>query len=315
VEAVPPPRPAVVPPAPPADAPPPVDTGDCVVDLDVGASDVAIDGDRVRFCFDGFAMSGDRLVDAHPCYAAGLVDGRYASAPRAEIARPVLELHGATFTVCRPDGSHCKTIRSRLLDRINDPSATVLVNINDAGTLAAAFDGDGKTTRIETYALPSGERLATFTIKTNITSVLVVGETIVAVEMDAETFHKHEVNASQATLWTKRGKPIGRLGDDTPIAANLSRGGWSQAIHQHDDLWAFASSAGDRVIVQDIKTGKVARTVDTGAKTFPSNASFAGDASRVAIVFGGGDGQSGDVVVVDLSTDKVTRLQPARCPK
>jgi hypothetical protein len=261
---------------------------------------IAIDANKLRQCaWDGAHLS---------CFATELATGAWSSAaapagserPRiAPIAgAPKIDVGDQRATVCHADGSACKTLTPK---SPVDPGLGLSAAANAAGTLGAlGYYGD--KTWVETFDLATGKRIARVAAgskKVKCVTVDVLGD---ALYVD-EAVCGGEV--STAWLGSKAGKRIAAVGGAQPIHPS------GQAVHLADTLWAFSAAAGDTVVLQDVKTGKVTKRIAIGPAVETASAALVGDARRLVLVFGGS--RAGDVAVVDLASDKVTSYPGKRC--
>lgn len=277
---------------------------------------VAVSGDRITFCVESDARGSDR--DPYPCYA--LADGKFSAAASVPAgsdghppARPAVagaataEVKGAVVQVCK---GNCKTWKPRL-----KPTAKrkLMAAVNDDATLAAAWldwpcgeDDGAAATSVEIYDVVKAKRLATFKAGSH-------DEPIVSVSFagDAAVVHEGEVmciaGSYKTSLVSKLGGKLGAVGGKGPFASG-------SAVHLTGTLWAFSSTNGDAVVVQDVKTGKLDRRIKLPD---PSRAddfcSLHGDAARLVLACSRIDDVA-DVRVIDLaSADKITDYRPAKC--
>ncbi len=107
-------------------------------------------------------------------------------------------------------------------------------------------------------------------------------------------------------LATKTGGRIAAVGGKGFATAT------SFAVQVSGASWAFVDSRGDTVVIEDVTTGKISRTIATGVTgEVPGQLAFGGSASKLAIVFGAG--KTGTTVVIDVATGKPKTLTAPVC--
>lgn len=268
---------------------------------------LAVAGGKVNYCFE--------LDDAKlTCFATELATGKTAPtaspASTASSGQPRPRLAGSAPAVsiknadggkrpqlCRPDGSKCKTLA---MSHAIDQGMGLADAENTEFTLAAL----GTLQWIDTFDLRTGKRIASFTSgpkRSSCNTLAFAGDTLVIGEgSDCAS------PARTAWLASKTGKKIGEVGGDAPLVI-----GTMAPVSGND--FAFAALAGDRVVIQDVVTGKVEKAIAVGAAVPDAPATLVGDAGGLALVFGGA--RAGDVAVIDAAAGKATTYAGVRCPK
>jgi hypothetical protein len=261
---------------------------------------IAIDGNKLRQCtWDGAHLS---------CFATDLATGAWstaaapASTERPRIApaagAPKIDVADQSASVCHADGSACKTLTPKAQV---DPGLGLSAAANEAGTIGAlGYYGDKPW--VETFDLATGKRLGRAAAGSKAVKCIAVNVLGDALYVD-ESVCGGEV--STAWLGSKTGKRIAAVGGAQPIHPS------GHAVHLADTQWAFSTSAGDVVVVQDVKTGKVAKRIAVGAAVDTASASLLGDSKRLVLAFGGS--RAGDVAVIDVASAKVTSYPGKRC--
>jgi hypothetical protein len=256
------------------------------------AHSVGLTTTTVSFCFDG-----------HSCYAADLATGAVKAtgsagkdlpslAPTSDV--PQLTKDPDSITVCKHDGSACKKLVPK---HQVDPGIGITSAVNATGTLAAIFV-QGGTSYVEVFDVASAKHVSTFEVP-NVGMcgfVDFAGDTLDVVAVDCGDW-----TTAKETLYTKRGKRIAKL----PFMTN------GAPVHVTDNVWAFASSEGDKVALQDVVTGKVMKSISVGKADTDSPATLVGDSAHLVLVFGGA--RAGDIAVIDVATGKVTQFPAKRC--
>lgn len=257
---------------------------------------------KLRQCaWDGVSLS---------CFTTDLATGAWSasSAPPGEhrprivpaATAPKVQIDDQSATVCRADGSACKTLTPKTEV---DPGLGLSAAANDAGTLAAlGYYGADSKTWVETFDLATGKRIGR--VRVGSKNALCVN---VHVFGDSLYVSEEVCGAPARTAWlgTRTGKKLAAVGGAQPIHPS------GQAVHLADASWAFASSEGDALVVQDVTTGKVTKRIVTGPATNAASAALLGDSKRLVLVFGGS--RAGDVAITDPATGKVTSYPGKRC--
>lgn len=267
----------------------------CVRDF-ASPEDVVLAGGSVGFC-DDHRKPG--------CYSVDLATGKLAIAKIVAPPEPPpvaeLKVGDESASVCFAGKKACTVLRPR--SRI-DPGLGMGGAINASGSFAALDNGN----QIETFDVRTRTRLATFSAGKGACSgaSFLAGDVLLVQNADCGT------DSIASRLTTLKGKTLTAIGGDKPIPV-------AGRVHLDGVRYAFMSSTGDVVVIQDVKTGKVEQRITIGA---PINRppTLVGNSSRLAIVFGGAVHDAvaerwGDVAVVDLATAKVTVHTAKRCPR
>jgi hypothetical protein len=260
---------------------------------------LTIAGGAVEFCL------GQREQLA--CYAVALDSGALTTRPAAsgEIRRlkssaplPRIEEEDESVSICRPDGSSCRRLTPQ--DEF-DPGLGITTAVNEAGTLAA-LGYLARRLQVEVFDLVSGKRLGKVSAgskKLKCIDLSFVGDALYVGEADCggETV--------RGWLATKTGKRVATLGGSASFKPS------GDAVHVNKNLWAFSSAAGDRIVIQDVKTGKVTKRISIGAAEGDARAALLGDGKHLVLVFDGS--RAGDVALIEVATGKVTTHSAPRC--
>lgn len=129
--------------------------------------------------------------------------------------------------------------------------------------------------------------------------------------------------AATGELFTDRGVKVGDVGPApaSPDGARFDIYG-VPALPLDGDRWAFLSSTGETVVVQDVRTGRIERVIDIGqAAGTPVRWSSPGElgwaktpSGKLAIVMGGPE--LGTVFLVDPATGSARKVgTPTPCPE
>ena len=266
---------------------------------------MAIGGGNVSYCFE--------LDDAKlNCFTTEVATGKTAAAPPpaplgqqwprlVPAPRKVVIKNaggGKKPKLCRADGSKCKTLA---MSHEIDQGMGLVAAENATLTLAALASLEW----IDTFDLRSGKRLATFKTgpkQSSCNALEFAGDTLVIGE---ETCGE---DGMTAWLATAKGKKIADVGGELPITL-----GFQSLTRLTGNNYAFATLTGEAVIVQDVKTGKVAKRIPVVSAVPRQTGYLLGDGTTIALVYGGA--RAGDVAIVDLSSDKVRSYSGKRCAK
>lgn len=264
---------------------------------------MAIDPQKLSYCFE---ISDEKLV----CLITELSTGTTVPTlpppddkPRALLASeaPKVKLENADRgkkpQLCRADGTRCKTLA---MTHEIDPATGVVTAHNAALTIAAL----GTPGWIDTFDLRTGKRLASFptgATKRSCNTLEFAGDTLVIGE-------PADCAAPARTAWlaTTTGKKLADVGGDTPLTLG-------SMTPVSGSTYAFATRTGDAIVLQDVTTGKVTRRISVGGGDAYAPAFIVGNGTTLALVHGGM--RAGDVAVIDLATDKVSRYPGKRCPR
>jgi hypothetical protein len=250
-------------------------------------------GDALRLCgWNGLALT---------CATVDLRSGVWATAPapadgpRPKVVpprrAPRVEIAGDKIAVCAGDGGRCKTLAPK---RAPDPGIGLDAAVNFSNTLAALSYFADKPW-VETFDPVSGRRLGRFAVGSKralCTSVDVLGESILVTESECGG------PTTKAWLATRKGRKIA----DAAGLAHVAAGG---------STFAFVSPAGDKVVLQDVTSGKRIKQIAIGGPSDDA-AELLTDFRRLVVVWGGK--RAGDVVTFDFATEKVTTWIGRRCP-
>ncbi len=255
----------------------------CIPDFR-SAERLVLDGSAVKFC-------DDQAPKKQQCFAVDLATGKATSIARFDPPAPpskgsTLEIAGKTAKACTADGA-CKTLRPKA--RVDDG----LGMHGEVGTKLAVLIN---LSRIETFDVKTGKRIAGFDSgKGMCASVSIVADDVLLVQN-----RECGTDGGAAFFATPKGKRLAAV----PIAVT--------APVVLDGSVSFVAAQGDELVVQDSKTGKLARRIPLGKPHAETSPQLVGDARRVVVVYGGE--RAGDIAVVDLATDKVTAFAAQRCP-
>ncbi len=199
--------------------------------------------------------------------------------------------------LCHGDGTRCVTLA---MTHEIDQGMGLVAAENAALTIAALSTLEW----IDTFDVKTGKRLASFSTGPKHSScnwLDFAGDTLVVRE-------RADCAQTSSTAWlaTKTGVKLAEVGGTSPIML-----GAIAIARATGDSYAFATEAGDQLIYQDVKTGKVNKRITIGPVVAGTSAALLGDDGSLALVFGGA--RAGDVVIVDLATDKVSTSPGKRC--
>jgi hypothetical protein len=204
---------------------------------------------------------------------------------------PKVQIEGDKVSVCKADGSACKAFTPQAKP---DPGIGIDAKANEANTLAALSYYADKT-YVETFDPTTGKRIARFSVgskKIKCANVDVLRDSILVTESECGS------PGGKSWLATKTGKKIA----DVAGVAHAPVGG---------STFAFVTTAGDKVVFQDVTTGKITKEISLGAAS-DAPATMLTDFRRLVVVWGGK--RAGDVASIDLSNDKVATFPGTRCP-
>ncbi len=258
----------------PAAPPPPA----CITRPDdVAAIDHATaDGNRVAYCV-GTATD--------QCFSLDLATGKltHLAAPPATAPEP-----GARVTITAPDlqvcnGDACTSITPQVLPNASHLQATT----NADGSFAVVLLGDAAAGRghAEIWNVASAKRIASFTYGRGdfrCGEVAMLGETIY---LSATSCNGP---AARAALYSLKGRRIANVGGRDFGTYGNAR------VHVAGTTWAFLDENGSTLVIQDVVTGKISKTIDTTGLWTPD-----GTTSKDAI------GNPGEHALVKLGDDKL----------
>jgi hypothetical protein len=213
------------------------------------------DGSDTNQCFAldlaGGALS--RLAGPGPAQAAALGD-----------AHARVETTATEVKVCAT-ADDCKTFKPSLPKSAENP---LEARANAAGTIAVVMMGDaeaGKGTA-EVWDVAKGKKLSSIRYASGdykCGHARVLGDTIfVSADVCSGP-------AAHAALYTTKGKKLADVG-----GKDFGTYG-EEPVQVKDDEWAFLEENGEAIALQDVKTGKVAKTIDIGVVWAPPDASDA----------------------------------------
>jgi len=254
----------------------------CIPDFRA-AERLQLDAHAVRFC-------DDKVGDKRQCFAVDLATGKLASAHASTDAtggETTLTLAKKTAKVCVVGGS-CKTLV---------PKARIDPGLQMHGVARGERAVLMNMAEVETFDAKTGARLARFTAgKGDCTNVTILAPDLLLVN----NANCGSDDGGTSFFATAKGKQIAAV----PIPA--------ASAHATGTTVAFVSAGGDEVVVMDGPTGKIAKRVAIGKPASDVFPSVVSDANRLVVVYG--RDRAGDVVVVDLATDKARTFAAKRCP-
>jgi hypothetical protein len=266
---------------------------------------MAIGGGKLSYCFE--------LDDAKlNCFATEIATATTAAAPspaplgqqwprRAPTPRKVMLKNtdgGKKPKLCRADGTKCKTLA---MSHAIDQGMGLVAAQNAALTVAALSSLEW----IDTFDLRSGKRIATFKTgpkNSSCNALEFAGDTLVIGE---ETCGE---DGMTAWLATTKGKKVADVGGEMPITL-----GFQSIAKLTGNNFAFTTLAGEAVIVQDVKTGKVSKRLPVVSAVPKQTGYLVGDGTSLAVIYGGT--RAGDVAIIDLGSDKIRTYSAKRCVK
>ncbi len=75
--------------------------------------------------------------------------------------------------------------------------------------------------------------------------------------------------------------------------------------------WAFVDNPGASVVIEDVATAKVAKTIATGVKNNAGVQELASDGSKVVVVYG--MDKAGTLAVLDVGAGKAKKVAGQQC--
>jgi hypothetical protein len=250
-------------------------------------------GTAVDQCFSLELASGKLTALAEPPAAQ---DKALASAARVETTNPELK-------VCR--GDQCKTLTPQVW-----PGAAPLRAATN-GSVAAVMLGDAEAGKgyVEIYEVLKAKKVATFKYargEFKCGEIGMLGDTLYV------GAHTCNAPSGRATLYTAKGKKLANVGGKPDF------GMYGSSYTQVDgNTWAFLGENGVRIAIQDVVTGKVARTIDATAlfETKMGNPGESAivrlDAGKLAVI--AGTPANGSVAIVDVATGEVKVVRAPLC--
>lgn len=268
----------------------------------------AADGNRVLYCVGGDAS----------CFALDLGTGKLERlatppAPTSVGDGARVETKDPELKVCT--GTDCKALTPKIMPGANPIRAAT----NAAGTAFVLLLGDAETGKgyAEIWDVAKAKKTATFRYARGDYRC---GE----VAMLGDTIFVNATNCSgptaRASLFSLKGAKI----------ANVGKGDFgtygSALVQLTTTTWAFLEENGNRIAIQDVAKGKVARTIDVSALWRKDGASpkepamgnpgesaiVRVDDLRLAVI--AGSPNNGSVAEVDTSTGTVRVVRAPLCP-
>ncbi|HEX4420304.1 MAG TPA: hypothetical protein VH165_20450 [Kofleriaceae bacterium] len=293
---------ASVPPPPP----PPLPCIRPADDAPAAIRTASADGQRVTFCV------GDA---ADQCFAFDVATGVLDTLPEPPAPSPST---AARVTVTNPDLQVCRaTACTAITPEVLPNSSKLHATANTDGTFAVVLLGDAEHGKgyAEVWDVAKGRRTATFFYargEFRCGEVDMVGDTIY---VSASTCSGP---AARAALYSLKGRKIASVG-------GKEFGSYGNAhVQVAGSTWAFLEENGNRLVVQDVVKGKVARTIDTSALWTPDGATSAtamGNPGEHALVRLGdgklaviaGTPANGSIAIIDPATGAVAVHRTAQC--
>jgi hypothetical protein len=286
--------------SPIASAPPPA----CITPPDEAAEITHAVGDaaRVQFCV-GAA--------AEHCFALDLASGALAALDKPPRERAGVETTVAETKVCA--GADCKTLAAQPWQGPRHSRVAASGPI-EVVLLGDAVAGKGYT---EVWDMTASNKLATFHYAHGdfrCGDVALLGHTIY-ISANACT-----APTGRGTLYALDGKKLANVGDK-------DFGTFGNALVEVDGAeWAFVDENATRLVIQDVATGRVKKTIDVTALWRRGGAGSADsapignpgesaivklDAARLAVI--GGTPANGSVAIVDVATGAVKVVRAPLC--
>ena len=271
-------------------------------------SHAVAEGNRVHYCVGGDAA----------CFALDLGTGKLERLKAPPATTPVV--NGARVETKDPElkvctGSDCKALTPNIMPGANPIRATT----NAAGTAFVLLLGDAETGKgyAEIWDVAKAKKTATFRYARG---DFKCGE----VAMLGDTIYINASNCSgptaRATLFSLKGAKIANVGKG-------DFGTYGNALVQlTTTTWAFLEENGNRIAIQDVAKGKVAKTIDVSALWRKDGASpkepamgnpgesaiVRVDDLRLAVIAGAPN--NGSVAEVETSTGTVRVVRAPLCP-
>lgn len=288
---------AVVPPKKPACIRPPEETG--TINSATG------DSSRVSYCV-GTAVDQCFSLDL-PTGTLTALDNPPEPQPRSLDAASRLETTNPELKVCT--GEACKTLTPQVW-----PGAAPLHAATN-GAVAAVMLGDATAGKgyVDVYDVAKSKKLATFRYargEFKCGEIAMLGSTIYVAQ------NVCEVPSGRAALYTTKGRKLANVGGRADFGA------FGGAFTQLDATrWAFLGENGNKLVIQDVVSGKVTKRIDTSTlftTVAAANMGNPGESALVRLGSGklaviGGTPANGSVAIVDLETADVTVIRAALC--
>ena len=206
--------------------------------------------------------------DTNQCFTVDLAAGTLtrlagpgpAQPPALGDAHARVETTATEVKVCATADA-CKTIAPKVPKNAENP---IEARANAAGTIAVVLLGDaeaGKGTA-EVWDVAKNKRLSSIKYANGDYKC---GHARV---LDQTIFISADVcsgPAAHGALYTLKGKKLADVG-----GKDFGTYG-EEPVQVKDDQWAFLEENGEAIALQDVKTGKVAKTIDVGAVWAPSD--------------------------------------------
>lgn len=265
-----------------------------------------LQGDALQQCLDD-----DENDDLVRCFATDLRSGKLSQLPTPPFVRPLPRVARAaglapaiqitekadSADFCR--GKDCKTLHAS--DEV-DPGLGINAAADEAGELAALAYLSEETT-VEIFDLATGKRLSRLRGRKP-QALCIFAELIAGTVLVRETECGSDGVAASWLASSATGKRLATAGGAAAFATSID------PAHLSGDDWAFPAAAGEAVVIQDVKTGKLKKRIALGARSTP--ATPVSDGKRLVLAYEGA--RRGDLAVIDLATYKVRKLAGTRCP-
>ncbi len=309
-------------PAPPP-PPPPV----CVPGSEQAMVSMAsADDDGARFCIsDG--------GEGHHCFSVTLASGTYdklddaptAQAPALDAGTARVETTPTEVKVCSGEGEDaCKTLKPKVAKGASEP---IVAAIDASGATAVLMLGDAGAGKgvAEVWDVAKGKKLTTIKYAKGdhkcgspqvLADVVYINSSVCAGP------------SAEGTLYSLKGKKLGQVGGKDYGTYGAT------AVQVAGNEWAFLEESAGAIAIQDVKTGKVSKTIDLvslwstgeslgtdGAEGEAAPPRAAGNPGESALVRGGdgklvvisGAPSPGNLGIVDVATGEVTVVRARRC--
>ncbi len=316
-------KPPAPPPAPvavkkPAPPPPPV----CVPAYEPAViSMAAADGSQAQFCVsDGAEKTACFGLDLESNKYAKLDDAPVPQPPALAAATARVESTPTEVKVCTGAGDDtCKVLKPKVGKGANEP---IVAAINGAGTVAVLMIGNSSAGKgvAEIWDVPKGKKLTAIKYAKGdhkCGSPQVLGD-IVFINAGVCSGP-----AAKGHLYSLKGKKLGEVG-------GKDFGTYSTTgVQVADAQWAFLEEGAGTIAIQDVQTGKVAKTIDLvslwsdGAPADGEAPRAGGNPGESALVRGAegklivvsGSPAAGNVGVVDVASGEVKVVRALPCPE
>ncbi|HEU0034019.1 MAG TPA: hypothetical protein VFQ53_25505 [Kofleriaceae bacterium] len=275
----------------------------CITPPDDGSkiTHATVDGTKVAYC-----VGSDR-----ECFALDTATGkleRLGGPPKpAGASNARVETTNPDLKVC--SFGSCTSLTPKVL-----PNASTIVGAaNPDGTFAVFLLGDAKAGRgyAEVWDVATTKKTATFRYARG---EFRCGEVAVLEDTIFVSASMCDQPAARGGLYTLRGRKVANVG-------GKDFGTWGGAFARVDGpVWAFLEENGNQLVIQDVVTGKVKKTIDTSL-LFKDGGAAMGNPGESAIVrladgrlaIVAGAPASGSVATVEVETGAVTVMPVPRC--